>query len=72
MLVPKSSQRQPPCPKELGEIVVKLNFILYVIKTKYTMGVQEKIEISSMSQRPRFSRTKISGYLSLSTNIKQQ
>jgi len=36
------------------------------------MPVQEHFELSSMSQRPRLSSTKISGDLSLSANIQQQ
>ena len=47
-------------------------FIPYVITIKWIMCVQEKIELSSMSQRPRLSSTKISGDFSLTTKIKQQ
>ena len=36
-------------------------FILYDITMKLIMYVQEKIELSSMSQRPRLSSTTISG-----------
>ena len=46
--------------------------ILYVITIKWIMRVEEKIDISSMSQRLRLRPTKILGGISLSTNIKQQ
>ena len=46
-------------------------FIPYVITIKWIMFVQEKIELSSMSLRPRLSSTKISDF-SLTTKIKQK
>ena len=46
--------------------------ILYVITIKWIMRVEEKIGISSMSERQRLSPIKTSGGISLSTNIKQQ
>ena len=36
-------------------------FIPYVITIKWIMCMQEKIELSSMSLRPRLSSSKISG-----------
>ena len=48
-------------------------FILYVIKIKWIISIQENIEFSDMSQRPWWSSTKISGNLSFAaTKIKQQ
>ena len=47
-------------------------FIPYVITIKWIMCVQERIELSSMSLRPRLSSSKISGDFSLTTKIKQQ
>ena len=46
--------------------------ILHVTIIKWTTCVQEETEISSMSQWPRLSSTKISGSLSLATKMKQQ
>ena len=45
--------------------------LFYVITIKLIMCVQEKIECSSMSQRPGLSSTRFSA-LSLATKIKQQ
>lgn len=39
--------------------------IFYAIKIKWTMRVQEKNEVLSMSERRKFSSIEISGYLSL-------
>ena len=47
-------------------------FILYVITIKCIKCVLEKIEYSSMLQRPRLISSKILGDLSLATMIKQQ
>ena len=47
-------------------------FMLHVITIKWMMWVQEKIEPTGMSQRPRLSSTKISRVLSLVAKIKQQ
>ena len=47
-------------------------FILYVITIKLVMWVQEEIELSSLSQRPKLSSTKISGDPSLAPKTKQQ
>ena len=44
-------------------------FILCVTTIKWKMCVQEKIELSSKSQRLRLRSTKISGDLSLATEI---
>ena len=44
-------------------------FIICITTTKWKMCVQEKIEISSMSQSLRLTSTKISGDLSLATEI---
>ena len=46
-------------------------FMLNNIKTKWIMCVQEKNEVSSMSQRPRFSSIKISDLSSVATKKKQ-
>ena len=46
--------------------------ILYVNTIKLIMCAQEKMEVSSISQRPRLSSIKISGDLSLATKIEQQ
>ena len=46
-------------------------FISYVITIKWIMCVQEKIELSGMSLRPRLSSTKISDF-SLATKIRQK
>ena len=51
---------------------LRYNFILYVNKNKWIMCVQEKIELSSMSQRPRLSSTKIPVDLFLASKKKQQ
>ena len=51
---------------------IRTYFIPYVSTIKWIMCVQEKIELSSMSLRPRLSSTKISGDFSLTTKIKQQ
>ena len=45
--------------------------ILHVVTIIWIMCVQENIELSSMSQRPRLSSTMISGDLSLATTIMQ-
>ena len=45
-------------------------FIFYVIKIKWIICLQEKIELSSMSQRARWSSSEISGDLSLVTKIR--
>ena len=42
------------------------------VSIKWIMYLQEKTELSIMSQRPRLCSTKISGDLSLATNIKQE
>ena len=47
-------------------------FMLHVITSKWMMCVQDKIEPTGMSQRPRLSSTKISGDLSIVAKIKQQ
>ena len=47
-------------------------FMPYVITIKWMTCVQEKTELTSISQRPRLSSTKISGDLSLVAKIKQQ
>ena len=47
-------------------------FILYVIAIQLITCVQEKIEISSMSQRPRLSLSIISGHISGATMIMQK
>ena len=39
-------------------------FMLHVITIKWMMCVQEKLELTVTSQRPRLSSTKISGDLS--------
>ena len=46
--------------------------ILYVITFKLIMCVQEKVELSGISQRPKSSLTEISADLSLAAKIKQQ
>ena len=40
-------------------------FILYAIKVKWVMCVQEKNEVFSVSQRPRLSSIQVSGDFSL-------
>ena len=45
--------------------------MLHVMTTKWMMCVQEKIELTGMSQRLRLSSTKISGDLLLIAKIKQ-
>ena len=47
-------------------------FMLHIITVKWMMCVQEKIELTVTSQRPKLSSTKISGDLSLVAKIKQQ
>ena len=47
-------------------------FIFYDITINLNSCVPEKNEVFSMSQRPRFSSTKISGHISLTKKIKQQ
>ena len=47
-------------------------FILYVITIKWTMCVEKKSNLSSMSQRPRLISSDISGDLCLTAIIKQQ
>ena len=47
-------------------------FILYVITIKCIKCMQDRTELSCMLQRPRLISTKILGYLSLATKIKQQ
>ena len=46
-------------------------FILHVVTIKWIMSVQENIELSSMSQRPRLSYSIIYGDYSLATRIMQ-
>ena len=50
---------------------LRAHFILHIITIKWLMCVQEKIELSSMSQRPRLSSSKVSGDLSFAAKIKQ-
>ena len=45
--------------------------ILHVVAIKWILCVQEKSELSSMSQRPRLSSSIISGDLSLATRMMQ-
>ena len=45
--------------------------ILHVVAIKWIMCMQENIELSSMSQRPRLSSSAISGNSSLATMIMQ-
>ena len=45
--------------------------ILHVATIKWIMCVQENIELSSMSQRPRLSSSIISGDFSLATTVMQ-
>ena len=47
-------------------------FILYSIKVKWIMCVQEKNEVYSMSLRPWLNSIKISGDLSLAARKQQQ
>ena len=47
-------------------------FILYVIAINWIIYVQEKIELSSILQRPKFDSTKISVHRFLAGRIKQQ
>ena len=47
-------------------------FMLHVITIKWMMCVQEKIELSGTSKRPRLSSTKISGEPLLVAKKKQQ
>ena len=51
---------------------LRVHFILYSIKVKWIMCVQEKNEVYSMSQRPWLNSIKISGDLSLAAKEKQQ
>ena len=51
---------------------LRAHFILHVITIKYMKCVQEKIEFSSMLERPRLISSKILGDVSLATKIKQQ
>ena len=44
----------------------------YLVTIKWTARVQEKIELSSISQRPKLSSSKVSGNLSLATKIRQK
>ena len=46
--------------------------ILYFFTIKWIMCVQEKIELSSMSQGARLNSTKILGNLSIAIKVKQQ
>ena len=50
--------------------MLRAHLILYVVKLKWIMCAQEKIEYSSMSLRSRARSTKISGDFPL--NIKKQ
>ena len=47
-------------------------FVLYAITIKWIMCVEKRINLSSMSQRPRLISSNISGDLCLTTKIKQQ
>ena len=47
-------------------------FMLYAVTIKWVMCVQEKIELTGTSKRPRLSSTKISGDLSFAVKKKQQ
>ena len=47
-------------------------FILFLITIKRIMGVQEKIGLSSVSQRPRLRSTKMAGDLSFAAKINEQ
>ena len=51
---------------------LRAHFILYVIAIKWIMFTEKKINLSSMSQRPRLISRDISGDLCLATEIKQQ
>ena len=51
---------------------LRAHFILYVIAIKWIMCIEKKINLSSMSQRPRLISRDISGDLCITTEIKQQ